>query len=104
MTEAAKKRCEELCRETIDLATKAEKDKGLHTWESYQRAHGNNFFNFAFVNIKSIAEHALALEAENKKLREVIQFAVDHLSSMDDYSIVNGAIYRLREALSSGGE
>ena len=44
------------------------------------------------------------LEAENKKLREAMQFAVDHLSSMDDYSIVNGAIYRLREALSSGGE
>ena len=41
---------------------------------------------------------------ENKKLREAMQFAVDHLSSMDDYSIVNGAIYRLREALSSGGE
>lgn len=44
------------------------------------------------------------LEAENKKLREAMQFAVDHLSSMGDYSIVNGAIHSLKEALSSGGE
>lgn len=41
---------------------------------------------------------------EKKKLREAMQFAVDHLSSMDDYSIVNGAIHSLKEALSSGGE
>ena len=43
-------------------------------------------------------------EAENKKLREAMQFAVDHLSSMGYYSVVNGAIYCLREALSSEGE
>lgn len=48
--------------------------------------------------------YADQLEAENKKLREAMQFAVDHLSSMDDYSIVNGAIHSLKEALSSGGE
>ena len=49
-------------------------------------------------------EVIVKLEAENKKLREAMQFAVDHLSSMDDYSIVNGAIHNLKEALSSGGE
>lgn len=50
-----------------------------------------------------IRSHAKAND-ENKKLREAMQFAIDHLSSMDDYSIVNGAIHSLKEALSSGGE
>ena len=49
-------------------------------------------------------EVIVKLEAENKELREAMQFAVDHLSSMDDYSIVNGATHSLKEALSSEGE
>ena len=57
-----------------------------------------------YKTIVELQNQLVKREAENKKLREAMQFAVDHLSSMDDYSIVNGVIYRLREALSSGGE
>ena len=57
-----------------------------------------------YDKVDRLFESNKKLLAENKKLREAMQFAVDHLSSMDDYSIVNGAIYRLREALSSEGE
>lgn len=49
-------------------------------------------------------EVIVKLEAENKKLREAMNFSIDHLSSMGYYSVVNGAIYCLREALSSEGE
>ena len=42
------------------------------------------------------------LEAENKRLRETIDFAIGHLSSMENYSIVSGAIHALKE--SKGGE
>lgn len=56
----------ELCREALDLANKAESDKGKHSWDSYQRAYGNHFFNFAFQNIKQIAERCLELESQNK--------------------------------------
>ena len=54
--------------------------------------------------LQAMVKYYDQLEAENKKLREAIQFAIGHLSSMDDYSIVNGAIHSLKEALSSGGE
>ena len=38
------------------------------------------------------------LEAENKRLRETIDFAIGHLSSMENYSIVSGAIHALKES------
>lgn len=57
-----------------------------------------------YKTIKELNDQLEKVEAENKKLREAMQFAVDHLSSMDDYSIVNGAIHSLKEAISSGGE
>lgn len=54
--------------------------------------------------LQAMVKYYDQLQVENKKLREAMQFAIDHLSSMDDYSIVNGAIHSLKEALSSGGE
>ena len=45
---------------------------------------------------------AVGLLEENKRLRGAIDFAIGHLSSMENYSIVSGAIHALKE--SKGGE
>lgn len=45
---------------------------------------------------------AVGLLEENKRLKEGIDFAIGHLSSMENYSIVSGAIHALKE--SKGGE
>ena len=45
---------------------------------------------------------AVGILEENKRLKEGIDFAIGHLSSMENYSIVSGAIHALKE--SKGGE
>ena len=39
------------------------------------------------------------LEVENRRLREAIKWTIQHLTSMENYSIVYGAIHHLREAI-----
>ena len=105
MTEESKQRCEELASPYTSgqkLVFKAGYQAGMRDPDSNEELQKKyDSFEDAYANPDSYVNK---LETENKKLREAMQFAVDHLSSMGEYSIVNGAIYSLSEALSSGGE
>ena len=51
-----------------------------------------------YDKVDRLFESNKKLLAENKRLRETIDFAIGHLSSMENYSIVSGAIHALKES------